>query len=92
MPGAATMFDATSHPGIIMGGASKVFINFLPAARVTDKHICLLPPTAGPHPPSTILQGSTSVFIEGQPAARIGDKTGCGAVITTGSLDVLIGG
>jgi uncharacterized Zn-binding protein involved in type VI secretion len=92
MPGAATLFDATSHQGIIMGGSPKVLINFLPAARVTDKHICLLPPTAGPHPPSTILQGSTSVLIGGQPAARIGDKVGCDAVITTGSLDVLIGG
>jgi len=86
------MFDLTSHPGLIMGGASRVIINFLPAARVTDKHTCLLPPTAGPHPPSTISKGSATVLIEGQPAARLGDQAGCGAVITTGSPDVIIGG
>jgi uncharacterized Zn-binding protein involved in type VI secretion len=86
------MFDATSHPGMIMSGASQVFINFLPAARVTDKHVCLMPPTAGPHPTSTIAKGSASVFIESMPAARIGDQAGCGAVITTGSSDVIIGG
>ena len=92
MPGAATLFEPTSHPGIIMSGATKTLINFLPAARVTDKHTCLLPPTAGPHPPSTIVQGSSTVLIENQPAARQGDKAGCGAVISSGSTDVLIGG
>ena len=91
MPGAATQFDITSHPGVIMSGASQVLINFVPAARVTDKHVCLRPPTAGPHPPSTIVQGSASVFIEGQPAARKGDKTGCTAEILSGSPDVFIG-
>jgi uncharacterized Zn-binding protein involved in type VI secretion len=75
-----------------MSGASQVYIDFLPAARVTDAHTCLLPPTAGPHPPSKIVQGSTTVFIEKQPAARMGDKAGCGAAIVTGSPDVFIGG
>ncbi len=92
MPEAATQFDATSHPGMIMSGATKVFINLLPAARVGDRHTCLKPPTAGPHPPSTIAQGSATVFIEGQAAARVGDQSGCGASITTGSTDVIIGG
>lgn len=92
MPGAATLFDPTSHPGLIMSGASKVLINFWPASRVTDKHMCLLPPTAGPHPPSTITKGSTTVKIEGQAAARVGDKTGCNAVIVSGSTNVFIGG
>ena len=93
MPGAARMFEPTNHPGIILGpGAKNVLINCLPAVRATDKHACLLPPTAGPHPPSTIVAGSTTVFIEGQPAARKGDAVGCGATILTGSLDVLIGG
>jgi uncharacterized Zn-binding protein involved in type VI secretion len=92
MPGAARFLDSTSHPGMILGGASNVFINLLPAARVTDKHACMLPPSAGPHPPSTIVEGSKTVFIEGQPAARMRDKTGCGAVIVSGSIDVFIGG
>lgn len=92
MAGAATVFEPTSHPGIITSGAKQVYINFLPAARVTDRHTCLLPPNAGPHPTSTIVQGSSSVFIEGQSAARQGDKAGCGAAIVSGSTDVFIGG
>jgi uncharacterized Zn-binding protein involved in type VI secretion len=92
MAGAATVFEPTSHPGIILSGAQQVYINFLPAARFGDKHACLMPPTAGPHPTSTIVQGSASVFIEGKPAARQNDKTGCGATIASGSTDVFIGG
>ena len=91
MPGAATVFDTTSHPGLITSGASQVLINSFPAARVTDKHSCLMPPTAGPHPTSTIVKGSGTVQIQGQAAARIGDSVGCGATIVTGSLDVIIG-
>ncbi len=92
MPAAATLFDVTSHPGMVMGGATQVYIDCLPAARVGDAHTCLLPPTAGPHPPSTIAEGSKTVFIEKQPAARMGDQSGCGAAIVTGSPDVFIGG
>jgi uncharacterized Zn-binding protein involved in type VI secretion len=93
MAAAARLLEKTNHPGFISGpGATKTLINKLPAVRVTDKHTCLLPPTAGPHPPSAIVKGSTSVLIEGQPAARQGDTVGCGASIISGSLDVLIGG
>lgn len=93
MPEAARRFEPTDHPGIITGpGAAQVLINGLAAMRVTDQHACLLPPVAGPHPPSTIIKGSSTVLIEGQPAARKGDTVGCGAAITTGSPNVLIGG
>lgn len=93
MPEAARKFEFTDHPGIITGpGAAMVLINGLAAVRVTDDHACLLPPLAGPHPPSKIVKGSATVKIEGQPAARKGDTVGCGAAITTGSPNVLIGG
>lgn len=92
MAGAARLLEPTNHPGLITGpGATQTLINSLPAVRVTDQHTCLLPPNAGPHPPSKIVKGSTSVLIEGQPAARQGDTVGCGASITTGSIDVIIG-
>jgi uncharacterized Zn-binding protein involved in type VI secretion len=92
MPPAARTFDFTSHPGFIKGpGAPKVLINGLPAARISDDHICLLPPLAGPHPPGKIISGSGSVLIGGFPAARTSDWTNCGAQIITGSLNVLIG-
>lgn len=92
MPAAARMFDPTSHPGLVMQGSPSVLIENLPAARITDKHVCLLPPTAGPHPPSPIAKGSATVLINNLPAARQGDMAGCGAQIVKGALTVLIGG
>lgn len=92
MAKAAWFLSMTDHPGVVITGFTSVLINGWPAARVTDKHVCVMPPTAGPHPPSTIIKGSTSVFIGRQPAARVGDLTGCGASITTGSPNVSIGG
>jgi uncharacterized Zn-binding protein involved in type VI secretion len=92
MPFAAILLSQTSHPGLIVSGFGQVLINNLPAARMTDQHVCLLPPTAGPHPSNTIAKGSATVKIGGQAAARVGDLTGCGAAITTGSTNVQIGG
>lgn len=92
MPFAAVLLSQTNHPGLLVSGSPKVLINNLAAARVTDQHVCLLPPTAGPHPSNKIVKGSATVTIAGQAAARIGDLTGCGAVITTGSSNVQIGG
>jgi uncharacterized Zn-binding protein involved in type VI secretion len=67
-------------------------IENLPAARVGDKHVCLLPPLAGPHPPSPIATGSATVLINNLPAARQLDSVGCGAQILKGAPTVLIGG
>jgi len=92
MPRAARMFDYTSHPGLLIQGSTDVFIAKLPAARMNDLHVCLLPPLAGPHPPSTIAMGSTTVFINKQPAARQFDAVGCGAQILGGAATVSIGG
>ncbi|MFL6712416.1 MAG: PAAR domain-containing protein [Sulfurifustis sp.] len=92
MPAAARFLDATNHPGLIVKGSTNVFINFLPAARATDTHACLMPPLAGPHPSNPIAQGSKTVLINNLPAARQLDKTGCGAAIVSGSANVLIGG
>jgi len=89
---AATQFSLTTHPGLITSGFPQVLINWLPAARLGDPHACLLPPVAGPHPPNAITGFSKTVFIGGMQAARVGDLTGCGAVIQTGSVNVLIGG
>lgn len=92
MPAAARMFDPTNHPGIIFGGVLNVFIGRRPAATQGHKHICLLPPTAGPHSPSALTGGSTTVLIGGKSAMRIGDRAGCQAVITKGAPNVIIGG
>ncbi len=93
MPSAARVLDATGHPGIVAGpGVATVLIGGLPAAVAGDKHVCTMPPTAGPHPTSTIVKGSLTVLIGGKPAARSGDLSGCGAPIVLGLPTVQIGG
>ncbi|WP_373986952.1 PAAR domain-containing protein [Duganella sp. BuS-21] len=92
MPAAARQFDPTSHPGLLMQGAPNVLIEGLCAARVGDLHTCMLPPVAGPHPPTPVVKGSATVLINNMPAARMGDSSGCGAVILMGAATVQIGG
>lgn len=84
-------FSAYPHPGVIATGCQTVLINTLPAARLGDDYFCLMPPVAGPHPPNKMIKGSSTVLIGGKPAARVGDLSGCGAVIASGSPNVLIG-
>lgn len=62
----------------------NVLIGYLPAARVTDKCICV-------GPMDMIIKGSPTVLIGGLMAARIGDNTTHGGVIVTGQFNVLIG-
>lgn len=65
-------------------GSHNVFIQGLPAARVTDMCVCV-------GPLDSIVQGSKGVFINGLAAARVGDTTTHGGVIVAGALKVLIG-
>ena len=93
MPQAARMGDPTSHPGIITRlCAMNVLIEGVPAARAGSVHMCALPPTAGPHPPTPLVGGSGTVFIGGTNAMRVGDEAACGAVILRGASNVIIGG
>jgi uncharacterized Zn-binding protein involved in type VI secretion len=93
MPFAARITDPTGHPGIIIGpGVPNVLIGKLPAACVGDQTACMMPPPAGPHPPTPIAMGSATVLIGKRPAARMGDITGCGAPIVMGAPTVIIGG
>lgn len=62
-----------------------VLIEFLPAAVVGDKCVCV-------GPPDTIVKGSGTVLINNKPAARMGDQTAHGGVIVKGAPTVLIGG
>jgi uncharacterized Zn-binding protein involved in type VI secretion len=88
MPAAARLTDDHTCPyhggGPVSTGATKVFVNGLPAARVGDQLVC----GTGV---DTITEGSSTVNIEGKAAARKGDKTDhCGA-LATGSPNVNIG-
>ena len=92
MPYAARVFDLTNHPGLISGpGVPTVLIEGKPAAVMGDMHTCAFPPLAGPHPPNPITAGSATVTIGGRPAARLGDPCGCGAMIQSSAVTVLIG-
>ena len=92
MPPAARVTDKHICPNGVVGvllppsGKSIVKIGGLLAAYVTTP---ATPCTAGPN---TVVKGSSIVNINGNPAARIGDKTAHGSTITTGFMQVNIGG
>jgi uncharacterized Zn-binding protein involved in type VI secretion len=68
----------------------------MPAARVTDMHVCPLVTGVVPHVGGPILPpGAITVLIGGLPAARVGDMCTCVGppdVIALGCFTVLIGG
>ncbi|TDF75918.1 PAAR domain-containing protein, partial [Pseudomonas sp. H9] len=78
----------SSPSGTITTASPNVFINSRKAARV-EKSIG----ACDKHPgPVQIAEGSTNVFINSVAAARKGDKLTCGATISSGSGNVIIGG
>jgi len=69
----------------------------LPAARLTDPHVCPMVTVLVPHVGGPILPPCCpTVLIGSLPAARVGDMALCAAgppdVIVLGSFTVLIGG
>jgi uncharacterized Zn-binding protein involved in type VI secretion len=68
----------------------------MPAARVTDLHVCPMVTCLVPHVGGPILPpGGIPVLIGGMPAARMGDLAVCAGgpdVVALGSPTVLISG
>jgi uncharacterized Zn-binding protein involved in type VI secretion len=68
----------------------------MPAARITDMHVCPLVTGLVPHVGGPILPpGGVPVLIGGLPAARVGDMAVCVGppdIIVLGSFTVLIRG
>ena len=69
----------------------------MPAARITDMHVCpMVSPGGVPHVGGPILPpGEATVLIGEMPAARVGDMATCTGppdTIVAGSSTVLIGG
>ncbi|SMG54189.1 PAAR domain-containing protein [Paraburkholderia susongensis] len=84
---AARKGDATGHGGAIVTGSPSVLINEIPAALVgLSSATCPLHPSA-----QAVVVGSATVFINDLPAALVSGMTSCGAPISAGSPDVLIG-
>jgi len=68
----------------------------LPAARISDMHVCPMITVLVPHVGGPILPpGTPNVLVAGLPAACVGDTVVCVGppdVIVKGSATVLIGG
>jgi uncharacterized Zn-binding protein involved in type VI secretion len=68
----------------------------MPAARLTDMHVCPMVTGVVPHVGGPIsAPGAPTVLIAGLPAARVGDMCVCVGppdTIAMGSMKVLIGG
>jgi uncharacterized Zn-binding protein involved in type VI secretion len=94
---AARLTDMTAHGGLITGpGCPTVLIGKMPAARLTDLHVCpMVTPPAIPHVGGPILgPGSPTVLIGKLPAATLGDMATCvgpPSTILLGCMTVLIG-
>lgn len=92
MPAAARLGDISTHGGTITGpGVATVLIGGMPAAVVSDMHVCVLPPNTHQPTASPFPMGSTSVLIGGKPAIRAGDVCICGASAAVGFPTVQIG-
>ena len=96
MPLTARTTDSTTNhppcgPGQCSAGSNNVFINNLPAFRVTDKNtphgfiLCV------PHT-TPLSQGSPNVCVNGLPLGRLGDKFSCGIAVASGSSNVITNG
>jgi uncharacterized Zn-binding protein involved in type VI secretion len=93
---AARMGDMTTHGGVIILGYPTVLIGGMPAARVSDMHVCPMVTGIVPHVGGPILPpGSPTVLIGGLPAARVGDIATCvgppDSILPPGCPTVLIG-
>ena len=67
----------------------------MPAARMTDLHVCALVTVLVPHVGGPIAKGAPTVLVGSLPAARVGDIATCVGppdAIALGSFTVLIGG
>lgn len=83
---AARVGDVTEHGGAISPpGAVTVLIEGMPAARVSDLHVCPMVTGTVPHVGGPILPpGAPTVLIEGLAAARVTDWLTC-----EGPIDVI---
>ncbi|MDY0083285.1 MAG: PAAR domain-containing protein [Ignavibacteriaceae bacterium] len=95
---AARLGDSCAHGGAIVTGFPTVLIGGMPAARVSDMHVCPMAtpaPAPIPHVGGPIIPpGSPTVLIGGMPAARMGDMAICVGPpdsIVMGCMTVMIG-
>lgn len=103
MPAAARIGDLTAHGGAIgtpppnaVAVVPTVLIGGRPAAVAGCAHVCVIPPHAA-LPVNVVLPDLAAavtgdVLIGGLRAVRMRDRTTCGAMVSSGAFNVMIGG
>ena len=75
---AARVSDTCQHGGVIMPpGAIKTMVEMLPAARITDMHVCPMVTGVVPHVGGPVITGAFTIMIEMLPATRVMEKLVC---------------
>ena len=75
---AARMTDTCQHGGVIMPPcAVKTMVEMLPAARITDMHVCPMVTGVVPHVGGPVITGAFTIMIEMLPATRVMEKLVC---------------
>ncbi len=67
----------------------------MPAARITDPHVCPMITVLVPHVGGPVIMGSPNVITGGMPQARVGDMCICVGppdAIIMGSMTVMVNG
>jgi uncharacterized Zn-binding protein involved in type VI secretion len=74
---AATITSMTAHGGVVMVGFPQVLINFMPASRIGDMHVCPMVTGIVPHVGGPFVLGSMTVLVGMMPQSRVTDMLVC---------------
>ena len=91
---ACTITSQTAHGGIVMVGFPQVLINFMPASRIGDMHVCPMVTGIIPHVGGPFILGSPTVLVGFMPQSRVTDQLVCVGppdVAVMGAETVLVG-
>jgi len=91
---AATITSMTAHGGVVVLGFPQVLMNFMPASRITDMHVCPMVTVLVPHVGGPFILGSPTVLTGMMPQSRVTDMLVCVGPPDTcvmGATTVLVG-
>jgi uncharacterized Zn-binding protein involved in type VI secretion len=91
---ACTITSQTAHGGVVIVGFPTVLINFMPASRIGDMHVCPMVTGIVPHVGGPFVLGSPTVLVGFMPQSRVTDQLVCVGppdVAVMGAETVLVG-
>src|ERR1700740_1250039 len=91
---ACTITSQTAHGGIVTVGFPQVLINFMPASRIGDLHVCPMVTGIVPHVGGPFILGSPTVLVGFMPQSRVTDHLVCVGppdIAVMGAVTVLVG-